>query len=157
MKGGRRGTGPAILAMALLSGCGEVAPIGRRPTSDQFLTQDRFVAMATPGTSREAVLKQFGDPLATSPDGRAIAFRRSETTERQILTLAVIIPFWAKSPVTYFQIQGIWFDAGGKVIQARLWNGHDGPHGGNPYQAYSIPTKEHVLRWLEKEAPGTSK
>jgi hypothetical protein len=143
--------GPAILALALLSGCGEVAPIGRRPTSDQFLTQERLAAMALPGTSRETVRKQLGEPFAASSDGRAMAFRRTETAERRILTLAVIVPFWSTSKVTYFQIHGLWFDAAGKVLQSRLWNGHDGPHGGNPYQTYSVPSKEHVLLWLEKE------
>lgn len=146
----------AILAVMLLSGCGEVAPIGRRPKSDQFLTHDRLVAMAVPGTPRDAIRKQFGEPYAVRQDGSALAFLRQETTERRILVLAVIVPFWERSSVTYFQVQGIWFDPDGKVIQARLWNGHDGPYGGNPY-GRSVPSQHHVLLWLEKEAPATRK
>ena len=157
MKGGRGLAGTVLLAVLLLSGCGEVAPIGRRPTSAQFLTEERFAAMAIPGTSREAIRKQLGEPFAGRPDGSALAFCRSETAERRILTLAVIVPFWSKALVTYFQIQGVWFDAEGRVIQVRLWNGHDGPNGGNPYQSYAVPSREQALLWLEKEAPKAGK
>jgi hypothetical protein len=149
----RRFSWQMLLAAVFLLGCGEVAPLGRRPTSDQFLTQERLMAMAGPGASRESIRKQFGEPYVMRADGTAMAFCRTETVERQVLTLAVIVPFWAKSSVTYFQIQGVWFDAEGKVIQARLWNGHDGPYGGNPYQSYSVPSREQVLLWLGKEAP----
>lgn len=153
MKSGSGLTGLAALAVLVLAGCGEVAPLGRRPVSDQFLTQERLSAMAVPGSPWEAALKQLGEPFAVSPDGRAMAFRRTETAERRILTLAVIVPFWSTSRVTYFQLQGLWFDAQGRVIQTRLWNGHDGPHGGNPYEAYRVPSREQALLWLEKEAP----
>jgi len=157
MKAGSGLAGLAALAVLLLAGCGEVAPLGRRPVSDQFLTQERLSALAVPGTPREEALKQLGEPFAVSPEGSAMAFRRTETVERRILTLAVIVPFWSTAKVTYFQIQGLWFDAHGKVLQTRLWNGHDGPYGGNPYQAYRVPSREQALLWLEKEAPGTGR
>jgi len=113
--------------------------------------------MAIPGASRDAIRRQFGEPYVLSQDGQAMAFLKQETAERKILTLAVVVPFWSKASVTYFQVQGIWFDAEGKVVKTKLWEGHDGPHGGNPYESYRVPTRQHVLLWLGQEAPASSK
>ena len=143
----------AVLALGLMAGCGEVAPLGTRPKSDQFLTQERLAVVAWPGATREAVRKQFGEPFVVSRDGAAMAFLRCERVDRNILTVAVIVPFWSKRSITYFQLQGLWFDADGKVRQTRLWNGHDGPHGGNPYEAYSVPNQQQTLLWLEQNTP----
>jgi hypothetical protein len=143
----------ASLALLLTLGCGEVSPIGGRPKSDQFLTQEQFAAMVVPGTDRDSIQKKFGEPYAVSRGGSAIAFIKRETADRQILTMAVVVPFWSKRGITYFQILGIWFDADGKVILSRLWNGHDGPHGGNPYESYSVPSREQTMLWLESQTP----
>jgi hypothetical protein len=78
------------------------------------------------------------------------------TVDRRVLTLAVVVPFWTTASITYFQLQGIWFDAEGKVSQARLWNGHNGPHGGNPYESYSVPDRQQTLRWLAENTPATA-
>jgi hypothetical protein len=153
---GTRFTCPSELAglvLALALGCGEVSPLGGRPKSDQFLTQEQFAAMVVPGTSRDAIRTKFGEPYAVGRGGSALAFLRRETADRQILTMAVVVPFWSKRGITYFQILGVWFDADGKVLQARLWNGHDGPHGGNPYEPYSVPSQEQTTRWLESMKP----
>lgn len=146
--------GGGLLAVLFLLGCGEVSPIGARPKSDQFLTQEQLAERILPGTTREAVQQQVGEPKVVSGDGRAMANVRLVTAERKVLTLAVIVPFWTTSAITYFQIQGIWLGGDGRVVQTRLWNGHNGPYGGNPYEAYRVPTREHLLRWLEQEAPG---
>ena len=145
--------GTALLAVVLLSGCGEVSPIGRRPDSAQFLSQDRLAAMAAPGMSRDAIQQRFGEPYAVSQGGNAIAFLACETVDRKILTVAVVVPFWATSSITYFQVLGVWFDADGKVVRARLWNGHNGPNGGNPYASYSVPSRQQTLLWLDSPLP----
>jgi hypothetical protein len=137
-----------ILALFLMSGCGEVTPIGGRPDSDHFFTQDSLSRKVTPEASRESIQKQFGEPYVVSKDGNALAFFRSKTVERRILTMAVIVPFWSRASVTYFQIIGIWFGADGKVLRTRIWNGHDGPYGGNPYESYRVPSRQHTLLWL---------
>ena len=98
----------ALLALMLLSGCGEVSPLGSRPKSDRFLS------------------------------------------------LAVIEPFWTTTSITYFQVQGSWFDADGKVSQGRLWNGHNGPHGGNPQAPYGVPDQQQTLLWLKKNTTATA-
>jgi hypothetical protein len=67
--------------------------------------------------------------------------------------MAVVVPFWSKQTITYFQILGVWFDPDGKVIKAKSWNGHDGPHGGNPYESYSLPSQQQTLLWLESNTP----
>ncbi len=144
----------AITALLLaLLGCGEVAPIGRRPQSDQFLTRERLGILAAPGSSRAALQAQWGEPMVTTADGRAMAYQEQSTANRTILTLAVVVPFWHRAPVTYFQVRGIWFDDAGKVVQSKLWEGHDGPYGGNPYASYTLPTQAHVLRWLQDNGP----
>ncbi len=148
--------GGTLLAVLLLTGCGEVSPLGARPKSDQFLTPEQLAKRVQPGTSREAILRQLGEPAVSSGDGRALAYARLVTAERKVLTLAVVVPFWSTSAITYFQVQGIWLDGDGRVVQTRLWNGHNGPHGGNPYEAYRVPSREHLLRWLEEEAPGSA-
>jgi hypothetical protein len=82
-----------------------------------------------------------------------MAFLRCVAVERRVLTVAVVVPFWSTASITYFQIQGIWFDADGKVSRAQLWNGHNGPHGGNPYEPYRVPNQQQTLLWLEKNGP----
>ena len=145
----------AGLLLALLA-CGEVAPLGKRPQSDQFLTMERLTAIAAPGSTQVSILERWGAPLVASRDGRAMAYLALTTVDRTILTLAVVIPFWQETSVTYFQVRGIWFDAEGKVIQTRLWEGHNGPYGGNPYGSYALPTQAHVLRWLQDNTPGAA-
>jgi hypothetical protein len=136
-----------------MSSCGEVAPIGARPKSDQFLTQERLATLARPGATREAVRQQFGELFVVSGDGKAMAYLPCETADRRILTMAVVVPFWSTASITYFQIQGIWFDAEGKVSRTRLWNGHNGPHGGNPHEPYRVPSQQQTLLWLEQHGP----
>ncbi len=141
------------LALLLFLGCGAVMPLGRRPRSDQFLTADQFVAKVLPGMTREAVLEACGEPAATLPGGRALAYVKRETRVQRILQLAVVIPFWDwKVDVTYYQVQGIWFDVDGRVARVRLWDGHDGPHGWNDW-CVGYPEPRHLVEWLEKEVP----
>src|ERR1035437_1388773 len=52
----------ASLALMLLSGCGEVSPLGSRPKSDQFQTQERLAALAMPDATRDAIQRQFRNP-----------------------------------------------------------------------------------------------